>query len=111
VVHSIAIEPELKILCPTSSINAANSQEFQRQLLEEISASTTSVLVVNMDKVEYIDSAGLMALVSGMNLSKTLEKRLIISNIAPSVRMVFELTQLDEALEIFESKEELTAIA
>ncbi|PSB01215.1 STAS domain-containing protein [Merismopedia glauca] len=103
------VEPELKIISPENSINASNCQEFQHELLEEISTSTTPVVVVDMKGVDCVDSAGLMAFVSGMNLSRTLGKRLIICDIAPLVRIVFELTQLDGAFEIFENYEDVKA--
>jgi anti-anti-sigma factor len=103
------VEPELKIISPENSINAANCQEFQRKLLNEISTSTTPLVVVNMEEVEYVDSAGLMALVSAMNLCRTLGKRLIICNTEAPVRMVFELTQLDEAFEVLKDYEAVKA--
>jgi anti-sigma B factor antagonist len=111
-VPNMTIEQTIKIIQPSNSINAANAQEFQQKLLSEISNATTPVVVVNMKEVEYIDSAGLMALVSGMNLCRTLGKRLIICNTEASVRMVFELTQLDEAFEMFKDYQDVeTAIA
>jgi anti-sigma B factor antagonist len=108
-VLNMTIEQTIKIIQPSNSINAANAQEFQQKLISEISNATTPVVVVNMKEVEYVDSAGLMALVSGMNLSRNLGKRLVICNTGASVRMVFELTQLDEAFEVFKDYQDVEA--
>ncbi|MBW4621620.1 MAG: STAS domain-containing protein [Cyanosarcina radialis HA8281-LM2] len=86
-----------------SHVNAANADEFQRQLLAAVSSPEVSILLVDLSEVEYIDSAGLMAFVSALNLAKSLDRHLSICSVAPAVRMVFELTQLDLAFEIFEN--------
>ena len=52
-----------------------------------------------------MDSAGLMALIEAFRLAQELEKELSICSVAPSVRMIFELTQLDRVFDIFDSKD------
>ena len=44
-----------------------------------------------------------MALVSGLQLAQHLDRRFGICSVSPSIRIVFELTQLDQVFEIFES--------
>lgn len=107
--QSTLVKSQLKVIKPENPINASNSQEFQQQLLAEISAEGVSLVVVNMERVEYVDSAGLMALVSGMDLARSLGKRLMVCNISTAVRMVFEISQLDEAFEILDGNEVVEA--
>ncbi|MEA5534511.1 STAS domain-containing protein [Crocosphaera sp. XPORK-15E] len=93
------------ILEPSGYITAANVTEFQQELTKFISANDYSTFLVDMHRVEFMDSAGLMALVSAFRLSQTLNKRFSVCSLAPSVRIIFELTQLDRAFEIYETRQ------
>ena len=46
-----------------------------------------------------------MPLIKAFRLAESLGQRFALSSLAPSVRMMFELTQLDNAFEIFETQE------
>ena len=67
------------------------------------------VWVIDLEKVDFLDSFGLAALVPGLLAARQSGCRLILCNIQPSVRMVFELTQVNSVLEFFENKEALLA--
>ncbi len=95
---------ELAILEPSGYITAANAAEFQQELAQAVSSHKNSMFLVDMSKVEFLDSAGLMALVSVYSLAKSLDKRFSLCSVEPSVRIIFELTQLDKAFEIFENR-------
>lgn len=106
---AIAImDSQLTILEPSGHINASNAEEFQRQLTAAVASQQYSVLV-DMHRVESLDSAGLMALVSALSLAQNLKRRFSICCVAPSIRIIFELTQLDAAFEIFASREAFLA--
>ena len=90
---------------PQGYLSAANAGDFLERLTLEIKSSTSSALLVDMESVEFMDSAGLMALIKAFRLAESLGQRFALSSLAPSVRMMFELTQLDNAFEIFETQE------
>ncbi|MBR8828234.1 MAG: STAS domain-containing protein [Gomphosphaeria aponina SAG 52.96 = DSM 107014] len=89
---------------PSGAVSAANAGEFQQQLTQVVKNESHNIIIVDMKKVEFLDSAGLMVLVEALHLAKSLGRRLIICSIAPSVRMVFELTQLDKVFEMVENR-------
>lgn len=89
---------------PEGFLSAANASEFLERLTVEVKSSVDSALLVNMEAVEFMDSAGLMALIKAFRLAESLGRRFGICSIAPSVRIMFELTQLDKAFEIFEDR-------
>jgi anti-sigma B factor antagonist len=95
----------LTVIQPSGYINASNAAEFQRQLTTAVASEQSSVVLVDMNQVESLDSAGLMALVSALSLAQTLKRRFSLCSIAPSIRIIFELTQLDSAFEIFECRD------
>lgn len=101
--QSVLVRPQAAIVRPCGALNAANASEFQNQLTEAVLSEQHSALVVDMSQVESLDSAGLMALVSALNLAQVRQKRLSLCSISVSIRIIFELTQLDRVFEIFES--------
>ena len=89
---------------PEGFLSAANASEFLERLTVEVKSSVDSAFLVNMEAVEFMDSAGLMALIKAFRLAESLGRRFGICSLAPSVRIMFELTQLDKAFEIFEDR-------
>lgn len=102
--QSTLIRPRVALVQPTGHVNAANAVEFQRQLTAAITSGQHSMLLVDMDQVESLDSAGLMALVSALRQAHHLEYRFSLCSVSPAIRIIFELTELDRAFEIFESR-------
>ncbi len=61
---------------------------------------------LNFQKVEFINSSGLGALISVMKLVRIKKGRLTLSNLASYVREIFEITQLSHVFNIYETQEE-----
>ncbi|MGL5805172.1 MAG: STAS domain-containing protein [Xenococcaceae cyanobacterium] len=95
---------------PQGYVNAANASDFLERLKWAIESKQDCVFLVDMKEVEFLDSAGLMALIKGFRLAQSLGKSLSICSIPPSVRMIFELTQLDTVFEIFENREKFEMV-
>ncbi len=88
---------------PEGYLSAANATEFSQRLLLTVKSSTPAPVLVDMSQVEFMDSAGLMVLIKAFRLAQSSGQKLGICSIAPSVRMMFELTQLDDVFEIYEN--------
>lgn len=99
------------IVQPSGDINANNAQSLQQQLAESVTASEYSHLLVDMSDVQSLDSAGLMVFVSTLTLAQQLGKQLTLFGVSPSVRIVFELTQLDRVFEILDERSTLEVTA
>ena len=108
---STKLRTEFTTFRPEGFLSAANASEFLERLTVEVKSSVNSALLVNMEAVEFMDSAGLMVLIKAFRLAESLGHQFGICSLAPSVRIMFELTQLDKAFEIFENQREFeTAI-
>jgi len=92
------------IIQPHGQINAATVITLQQQLVEALSAHSCQALSIDMSQVEALDSAGLMLLVSTLTLAQRLDKQFSLFGVSPSVRIVFELTQLDRVFDILEAQ-------
>ncbi|MCU0525322.1 MAG: STAS domain-containing protein [Elainella sp. Prado103] len=102
--NSSFITPGTTMIQPQGHINAANAAVLQQQLAETVAEQGCDSLWVDMSQVESLDSAGLMALVSTLTLAQRLNKRFGLCGVSPSVRIVFELTQLDRVFEILDGQ-------
>ncbi|NET36976.1 MAG: STAS domain-containing protein [Cyanothece sp. SIO1E1] len=102
--QSVLTNSSMAIVRPCGALNAANATEFQQQLVEAISADESAALLVDMSQLESLDSAGLISLVSALRLAQQLSKRFTLCSVSPSIRIIFELTQLDRAFEMFDNR-------
>lgn len=66
----------------------------------------TNKLVVNLDGVNFMDSAALATLVQGMKHSRQAGGDLRVCSLQQPVRIIFELTRLDKAFVLYESVQE-----
>ena len=57
-------------------------------------------IIVDLQQVPFIDSSGLVALVSGLRLAREQKGDIILSGIRPQVQTVFRLTMLDRIFPI-----------
>ena len=76
-----------------------------RQWLEDAADREPAQLVLNLSGVHFVDSTALATLVQGMKRCRQLNGDLRLCCLQQPVRMIFELTRLDKAFEIFASEE------
>ena len=57
-------------------------------------------IVVDLQEVPFIDSSGLVALVSGLRLAREKKGDIVLGGIRPQVQTVFRLTMLDRIFPI-----------
>lgn len=82
--------------------NAARLKDKVKGILDEGKLKVH----LNMDDVDFINSSGLGALVSVMKEIRLRKGRLTLSDLAPYVNEIFEITQLSHVFEIFGTSEE-----
>ena len=84
-------------------LDAHQSKQVTQKLSEAVSAN--SHIVVNLRKVNFIDSTGLATLVKGMRQSREMAGDLVLCELQQPVRIIFELTRLDLAFQIYASEQ------
>jgi anti-sigma B factor antagonist len=63
-------------------------------------------LCINLTEVNFIDSSALSALVQGLKHCREAGGELVLCSLPQPVRVIFELTRLDKAFQIFATEEE-----
>ncbi|TAG98265.1 MAG: anti-sigma factor antagonist [Oscillatoriales cyanobacterium] len=96
------------VIQPQNCLNSQTSS-ILRQQLAAIAPDRHKLWVIDMTDVEFIDSSGLCTLVGGLNIARHQGCRLVICNLSAKVRLIFEITQLDQLFEIFDSFDQVTS--
>jgi len=70
------------------------------QELKRVEADRPEVVIVDLSGLRFMDSSGLRALVMADDRARSQSRRLAIVPGPPTVRRVFEITKLDERLDL-----------
>jgi anti-anti-sigma factor len=74
-----------------------------KQQLDAIKFDHYSLWILDLTHIDFIDSAGITALITGHKLAVTHQCRFVLYNPCPAVRLVFEITRLDQVFEIYDA--------
>ncbi|MEM9090685.1 MAG: STAS domain-containing protein [Cyanobacteria bacterium P01_F01_bin.53] len=87
--------PSVTVICPSGVLNAESASKFEQEMFTAMQGSCEGEIVVDMSKVESLDNAGLVSFMSALNAARAKSTSLRICSAPPSIRIVFEMTQLD----------------
>jgi anti-anti-sigma factor len=93
---------QMILLQPEGPLDLQNGKVLKEQLAGLV-PQLQDLWVIDLASVDFMDSNGLVALVTGLLAARQSGCRLVVCNVQAPVRIIFELTQLDEVFEIFES--------
>lgn len=75
-----------------------------RAELGKIIARKDKAVVINFQKVSYIDSSGLATVIDAFQKTRIYGGKLVLTSLAKSVRSVFEVARLDKFFSIFDDE-------
>jgi anti-sigma B factor antagonist len=84
---------EIYIIDVDGEMDLYNSYKL-KELVMKMLEKKVDKFIINLDKVDYIDSSGIGALIYICSTVKKMDLKLFISNIHGSVKKVIELTKL-----------------
>lgn len=87
---------EIAILRPTGRLDSHSLEGLANQIDQ-----SPKYLVVNLNAVTFLDSSALGVLVRGMKRCRQMGGDLYLCEIQAPVRLIFELTRLNKAFDIF----------
>ncbi|MBN1351729.1 STAS domain-containing protein [candidate division KSB1 bacterium] len=96
------------VIEPVGDIDLYSSVEVRKKVLSFIQKQIP-ILLIDLGKVDYMDSSGVATLVEGLQGVRKYGGRLALVNLATGVKAVFELSRLDKVFDIFESMEKAIA--
>jgi anti-sigma B factor antagonist len=86
-------------------IDAHNSAELKEAILRLIEQGEINI-IVQLERVRFIDSSGLGALLSGYKNAAAKSGKLSIANMQQQVLSMFELTRLNRVFDIYADVDE-----
>ena len=92
---------------PVDNLDAGNVKGF-RAAIESI-ATTHDTLLLDMSRLNFVDSSGLGALLSCLRTMKGKQGQLLLFGMTKSVRALFELVRMHRIFSIYNSQEEALA--
>lgn len=96
---------DIAVLTLSGKLDLGNAGEVKtrvKSLLED----QQKIIHFDMTAVDFINSSGLGAMVSMMKEIRMHQGRLTLSNLAPYVKEIFDITQLSNVFEIYPTVEE-----
>ncbi|MEM9484055.1 MAG: STAS domain-containing protein [Cyanobacteria bacterium P01_F01_bin.116] len=100
-----SFETSVKIVRPVGALTAETAAAFKEEVLTAIRSDHSSEVAIDMAAVHSVDNSGLTAILAGYDTAKRHSKRLSVCDVAPPVRIVFELAQLDRAVSMVDRQE------
>lgn len=98
-----------KIVSVDGEVDLYNVGELKRAIFNLIEEDDEiDSLVVDMEKISYMDSSGIGALVAAKKKMKAVEGKFALLNIGEDVLNILKLATLDRFFTIYETEDELS---
>ena len=92
------------IIRPAGILDGTRVEEL-RGNVDQILEGTSPVVLIDLEETTFIDSSGLGALVSTLKSVRAANRKLYFCAPNAQIKMVFELSGMDQAFEVFESRD------
>jgi anti-sigma B factor antagonist len=93
----------------TGDITLYNTPEVRKILLDLLKEKRAKRVIVNLQNVKYIDSAGVASLVEGLKISRDMKSGFALFGLSRTTREVLELTRLLKVFEVHDTEEQALA--
>lgn len=99
---------QIEYFQPVGILDGTRSEEFKQNIANLIAQGAKTILI-DFQEVTFMDSSGLGALVLALKNARSAEVKVYVCSVNEQIKMLFELTSMDSALEIFSNREEFEA--
>ncbi|WP_414551494.1 STAS domain-containing protein [Anabaena sp. CCY 0017] len=96
---------QIEVVQLSRILNITNSLE-REQYITQLIESGAKIILVDCQDVSFMDSSALGALVLAFKTLRAADTRLVLCSINEQIRILFELTGMDNVFEIFSNEDE-----
>ena len=96
---------QIEVVQLSRILNITNSLEREQHITQLIE-SGAKIILVDCQDVSFMDSSALGALVLAFKTLREADTRLVLCSINEQIRILFELTGMDNVFEIFLNEDE-----
>ena len=93
-----------KVLEPAGILDSTKAEEF-RKTVDQLLRDGAEVILIDLKDISFIDSSGLGTLVVLLKKVRSMDRKLCICSINDQVRMLFELTNMDQVFDVYRDRE------
>ena len=97
----------VQIIEPEGILDGTKTAEFQKQVEQSVESGVDTILV-DFERVTFMDSSGLGALVKALKTVKAADVKFFLCSVNEQIGMLFELTSMDNYFTILRDREEFT---
>lgn len=83
--------------------------EMYAAMHKAVKPTLSTNLLIDMQNIEFIDSHDLSIILSALNIAKSSGISLSLCSLQASVKLLFEITRMDQKFAIFESRQAFVA--
>ncbi len=99
-------EKGIVIIEVEGAVNSRHSPML-RESIQKSFKKKKRIVIINMEKIEYMDSSGLATIVEGMQLAESTKGKFVLAGkIHQKIMHLFEISRLDNLFEYYDSVEE-----
>jgi len=102
------IDPITSILDIQGEINAFAEKDLMTAYTQ-VSEGGAQTIILNFEKLEYMNSSGIGLLITLLIRCNRQKQRLVAVNLKEHYQQIFELTRLNEAIQIYSTESEALA--
>ncbi len=106
----VTVCEDWSVVAVTGELELATAPRLRQQVVSLIGAGR-SRLVIDLGGVDFIDSVGLGVVVGALKRCRTHGGDLMVAGAVPRVRSLFEITRLDEIIELHPDVEQALVAA
>ncbi len=99
------LEKELPIIELEGEVDVYTAPQLKQQMISILEGGAKE-LVVNLAKVDYLDSTALGVLIGGLKRMRERDGNMVLICPSPRIRRVFEITGLDKIFDMYDTEGE-----
>ena len=104
----ISMDTAVQVLTPVGILDGTKAEDLRAQVNSALDDGA-KILLMDLQSTTFVDSSGLGTLVSVLKKVRAQECEMCVCSINPQVKMLFELTSMDQVFEIYENREAFEA--
>jgi anti-sigma B factor antagonist len=103
-------EGDWTVLDVRGDLDVYSSPTLRHQIHDRIRRGDSRI-IVDLEHVDFLDSAGVAVMISGLRLASKSDGTLVLVQPSDQVRRMLQLTNLDRVLQTFRSVEDAVSLA
>lgn len=93
----------MKVVQPAGILDSTQAPDL-RKAVEQAIEDGAKIVLIDLKDVTFVDSSGLGALVVALKAVRSINGQLYICSINEQIRILFELTSMDQVFNVFENR-------